>query len=224
MFCPNCGNEKLRQFDANQPVADFFCESCGDQFELKSQSKKFGRKLVNGAFSTKMKRLASDTSPKLILMHYERQSRLVTNLRVIPKGFFIPSIVEKRAPLKPTARRAGWVGSNILLERIPSIGQVKVIDEGRIRCRESVLQDWRRVRFLKDRSGDARGWLVDVMRCVEKLEKNEFSLSEIYSFEDELSSLYPKNRNVRPKVRQQLQVLRDAGFINFLGGGNYRIE
>jgi hypothetical protein len=27
---------------------------------------------------------------------------------------------------------------------------------------------------------------------------------------------------VRPKIRQQLQVLRDMGFLEFLGGGRYR--
>ena len=33
----------------------------------------------------------------------------------------------------------------------------------------------------------------------------------------------PGNRHVRDKIRQQLQVLRDLGFMEFLGGGRYRI-
>ena len=33
---------------------------------------------------------------------------------------------------------------------------------------------------------------------------------------------YPNNRNVRAKLRQQLQRLRDLGLIEFLGGGTYR--
>lgn len=37
-----------------------------------------------------------------------------------------------------------------------------------------------------------------------------------------VASRYPNNRNVRPKLRQQLQRLRDLGIIEFLGGGNYR--
>lgn len=37
-----------------------------------------------------------------------------------------------------------------------------------------------------------------------------------------VAARYPNNRNVRPKLRQQLQRLRDLGIIEFLGGANYR--
>jgi type II restriction enzyme len=33
---------------------------------------------------------------------------------------------------------------------------------------------------------------------------------------------HPDNRHVPDKIRQQLQVLRDLGFVEFLGGGRYR--
>ena len=33
---------------------------------------------------------------------------------------------------------------------------------------------------------------------------------------------YPRNQNVRPKLRQQLQILRDLGLVEFLGKGFYR--
>jgi type II restriction enzyme len=38
-----------------------------------------------------------------------------------------------------------------------------------------------------------------------------------------LSSKYPGNRHVRPKIRQQLQVLRDSGYLEFLSKGTYRL-
>jgi len=31
------------------------------------------------------------------------------------------------------------------------------------------------------------------------------------------------NHNIRPKIRQQLQILRDLGFLEFLGDGSYRL-
>jgi type II restriction enzyme len=37
-----------------------------------------------------------------------------------------------------------------------------------------------------------------------------------------LQKLHPANRHVRDKIRQQLQVLRDLGLIEFLGRGGYR--
>ena len=61
------------------------------------------------------------------------------------------------------------------------------------------------------------------MRCVEGLGRAAFTLDEVYACEAELSALYPANRNVRPKIRQQLQVLRDQGYIAFLGRGRYRL-
>ena len=40
-----------------------------------------------------------------------------------------------------------------------------------------------------------------------------FTNSDIYAFERELSELHPDNRHIRDKIRQQLQVLRDTGFL-----------
>ena len=31
-------------------------------------------------------------------------------------------------------------------------------------------------------------------------------------------------RNIRPRIRQQLQVLRDHHFLDFLGRGRYRLR
>lgn len=223
MFCPNCGNPKLSQYTANRPVADFYCDGCGDQFELKSQNRKFGKKLANGAYSVKMERLASDTSPNLVLLHYDRRARVVENLSVVPRCFFTPSIIACRKPLAATARRAGWVGSNILLEGIPVSGRIEIIRNGEIRARRAVLDEWNKVRFLEQRRGEARGWLVDVMATVERLGARTFTLADVYAAEDHLSRLYPGNNNVRPKIRQQLQVLRDNGFLVFLGNARYEL-
>jgi type II restriction enzyme len=34
--------------------------------------------------------------------------------------------------------------------------------------------------------------------------------------------VHPDNRHVRDKIRQQLHVFRDLGFVEFLGRGRYR--
>jgi len=47
------------------------------------------------------------------------------------------------------------------------------------------------------------------MNCIESLNKNEFSLQEIYKFENDLKVLHPENNNIKAKIRQQLQFLRD---------------
>ena len=47
-------------------------------------------------------------------------------------------------------------------------------------------------------------------------------MKDMYIFADELSAKHTDNHNIRAKIRQQLQFLRDKGFIKFLGGGTYR--
>ena len=91
-------------------------------------------------------------------------------------------------------------------------------------AREAVLAEWQKTLFLRDESPETRGWLLDVMKCVESLGKREFTLDEVYAFERHLGDLYPGNQNVRPKIRQQLQFLRDRGFIDFVSRGNYRLR
>ena len=36
-YCPICGNDILNNYDANKPVADFYCSDCQSDFELKSK-------------------------------------------------------------------------------------------------------------------------------------------------------------------------------------------
>jgi len=114
----------MRRFPGNRPVADFLCGACAEEFELKSQKGRFGRRVVDGAFSTMCARLAADNNPSLILMNYDLGRLAVTDLFFVPRHFFVREVIEERPPLAPTARRAGWVGCNIRLDAIPESGKV----------------------------------------------------------------------------------------------------
>ena len=157
-------------------------------------------------------------------MNYDLQSLAVVNLFIVPKHFFVRDIIQERKPLAATARRAGWIGSNILLSQIPESGKIHIVKGGVIQPKDAVLSEWQRTLFLRDQSLENRGWLLDVMKCVEALGKRDFTLDEVYAFEERLAKLYPGNQNVRPKIRQQLQFLRDRGFIEFVSRGNYRLR
>jgi type II restriction enzyme len=221
-YCPNCGHAQLSRFSNNKPVADLHCKNCYEEFELKSQQAKFGARVLDGAYRTKCERLAAQNNPNLMLLNYTINSG-VRNLFVIPKHFFILDIIEKREPLKEGARRAGWVGSNILLSRVPEAGKIYIVRDSLVLERRTVLDLWRKTLFLRDESSATRGWLINVMKCVEEIGAKEFDLDEVYAFESRLSGLYPMNRFVRQKIRQQLQVLRDQGYLEFLGKGRYRL-
>ena len=62
---------------------------------------------------------------------------------------------------------------------------------------------------------------MDALNCVNQISSKSFTLDEIYQFENLLHIKHPKNNNIKPKIRQQLQFLRDRGFIEFLGNGKY---
>lgn len=224
LYCPNCGNNSIEQFENNRPVSDFYCAKCQEEYELKSKKGKFGAKVVDGAFGTMQERLASDTNPNFAFLSYNLAERRVVNLFVVPKQFVIPEIIEKRRPLSPSARRAGWVGCNIRLGELPQLGRIHMVREGVVQPKDSVIEQWQKSQFLKGSSADARGWLIEVMTCCEMLRKSEFELSDIYAFEAKLAAMYPDNRHVKQKIRQQLQVLRDGGYLEFLGRGRYRLR
>ena len=224
VYCPNCGATRISSFPNNSPVADFFCPSCQEEYELKSQKTQFRSKVLDGAFSTKCERLAADNNPSLFLLNYDLDRLHVVNFFVVPKHFFVRDIIEPRKPLAITARRAGWIGSHIRLDRVPQAGKIFIVRNGKAEEKDHVLAKWHETLFLRDQDVDARGWLLDVMRCVESLGKREFSIDDAYSFEGELARLYPANRNVKPKIRQQLQYLRDRGYLEFVSRGYYRLR
>ncbi|HWE45554.1 MAG TPA: DpnI domain-containing protein [Caulobacteraceae bacterium] len=224
LYCPNCGAERVSKYPNNQPLADFFCEACREDFELKAQKGRFGAKVSDGAYEAKCKRLASDTNPNLLLMNYDPGQLSVTDLFIVPKHFFVRDIIQERPPLKETARRAGWIGSNILLSKVPETGKIFIIKDRALLPKSEVLAKWRNTLFLRDAKPDNRGWLIDVMKCVEAIGRREFTLDDVYAFEGRLQRLYPLNNNVRPKIRQQIQVLRDRGFLTFEGRGRYALR
>jgi type II restriction enzyme len=224
LYCPNCGDPKLTQFPPNQPVADFACGACAEEFELKSQKAAFAKKIVDGAFRTMCERLAGSNNPNLLLLNYDLDRRSVKNALIVPKHFFVREIIQERKPLATTAHRAGWIGCNILLNEIPAAGKIFIVREGNPQPKDVVLADWKRPLFLRRTSVEGRGWLVEIMRCVDSIGRPEFDLDDVYQFENKLSQLYPHNRHVKQKIRQQLQVLRDNGYLDFLGSGHYRLR
>lgn len=222
MFCPACGAERLRPLPNNSPVGDFVCDDCAEEFELKAKRGALGRSIPDGAYGAMTARLAARNNPSLFAMSYDHSRAAVTDLIVVPRHFFTPDIIQARKPLGPNARRAGWQGCNILIGQVPQSGRIPLVTGGAVMDKGEVLARWRSTLFLKDASLNARGWLLAVMKAVEVVGKAEFTLDEVYAHEGRLAALYPGNNNVRPKIRQQLQVLRDRGWLTFNGRGAYR--
>jgi len=223
VYCPNCGNRTISQFPANSPLPTSTCPACAEQYELKSQKSRFGQdrrwRLPDHVRAAGVRR-----QPNLFLLNYDLKSLSVVNALVIPKQFFVRKIIEERPPLAAN-RTPGRLGRLQHPARSnPGIGE-NLLRPRRARSpKASVLTQWERIKFLRDTNADAARWLIEVMNCVESLGKREFTLDDVYAFEPELARLYPNNRHVKQKIRQQLQVLRDKGYLSFESRGSYRLR
>jgi type II restriction enzyme len=222
LYCVACASDRLSSSRANTPAIDFVCPACDQCFQLKSFKTWGQKKIPDAAYDSMLRAIRSDRVPNLLVLQYSADW-LVKNLMLVPGIFFTETVIEKRPPLSPKARRAGWVGCNILLDRIPCDGKIPIVADGSAVAGQHVREEFSRVRKLAEVPPSVRGWTLDVLTAVRKLAKRRFSLKELYGFEAYLQNIHPHNRNVRPKIRQQLQVLRGLGLIEFTSAGNYAI-
>src|SRR5467141_3934842 len=223
-FCSSCESPRLEQASRNTAAIDFVCPKCNSTFQLKSQSKPFGTRIVDAAYSEMKRAILEDRTPNLFVLHYDLDTWAVRTVLLVPHFAFTLSTLEKRPPLAPTARRAGWVGCNILLDKIPMHARISVVTEGSHHTPRKVRSSYDWLRPLEKLQVEKRGWTLDVLQVVQSLGKMEFTLADVYAHTQELTKLHPNNAHVRDKIRQQLQVLRDLGLLEFLSPGSYRLH
>ena len=75
-------------------------------------------------------------------------------------------------------------------------------------------------------AGEWTDWTDAVWECLELMDIHKgqtFSLNDIYAAEHVLRRIYPDNEHIEDKIRQQLQIMRDAGRLEFINNkGIYR--
>ena len=228
LFCVACSSPSIAVEPNNTRVKDFTCPECETTFQLKAKDGKFGRTVGNSAYHAKIDAIEIGRVPNYAFLQFSSDSWHITDLFLVPGHFFSRSVIQERNPLRPTARRRGWIGSNILLGEIPADGRIDIVSEGTVRPAESVRADWRKFEFLRSDRRASAGWGADILACVRTLtaeiHSHEFTLRQFYArFTEILSRQHPENRHIEPKIRQQLQVLREGDILAFLGGGRYRV-
>jgi type II restriction enzyme len=191
-FCPVCKSPRLDVAPRNAAAVDYRCPKCASPFQLKSQSKPLGTKILDAAYSEMKRAILSDRTPNLYVLHYDIALWAVRTVILIPHFAFALSAIECRPPLAITARRAGWIGCNILLDKIPADARIPIVESGQARPASEVRQAYKRLRPLENLKVETRGWTLDVLNVVRSLNKKEFSLADVYAHSDELAKLHPK--------------------------------
>jgi len=224
LYCAACDSPRISSLPTGTHAVDFSCPSCASRYQLKSSASKFGNRVIDGAYVAMHRAILSDQTPNLFFLHYKLPQLTVESVLLIPRFAFSLSCVEKRNALSSTARRAGYVGCYFVLDRIPPDARIPIVENGRPISSSQVRKAYSKISSLEELNVEKRGWTLDVLNAIHSLKKKEFSLVDVYTLEPELSKLHPANRNVRPKIRQQLQVLRNLGLLEFLGSGTYRLR
>lgn len=220
-YCLNCGNTELKPYQKNNPAADFYCTDCKADYELKSFLNLPKTKIVDGAYDTMINKILLNKNPNFLFLQYSLEYKVI-NFFSIPKFYFTPDMIEKRKPLSTNARRANWIGCNIRYDHLPKSGIIHIVKDKLIIDQQVVLNNWQRTSFLRNQKVSSRGWSIEILGLVEKMTSEIFSINDLYEFEGYLKSKFPNNKFIKEKIRQQLQVLRDKGLVDFLGNGLYK--
>lgn len=224
LYCIACKADSLAPHETNRAVEDYHCLACHRRVQLKAKNGPLGATISNSAYEKKRAAIAKGRAPDYCFMSYDRENLCVDDLLWVPGHFITLSVVSKRKPLPPSARRAGWVGSNIHLDLVPNAGKIPLVTEGRIAAKKEVRAQFRSLVFLNQLVAEQRGWLTDILTCLDNLELrsgSKFTNGDVYECEGRLSCLHPRNRNIRPKIRQQLQVLAANGIVKRVSPGVY---
>lgn len=223
-YCPHCSSPKLDWLKPNTKASDYRCPVCGYWYQLKSKKTQLGNTMADGAYRAMMEAIQNDQTPNFFYMQYDPETWNVKNILLIPHFAISPSAVMKRNPLSISARRAGWVGCNISLRNIPQSVKIPVVYESAVIPLADVRRKYRKAQKQVDGlTVGQRGWRLDVLRIVQSFGREEFSTADVYAFERELEKLHPDNKHIRDKIRQQLQVLRDAGLLLHAGRSVWRL-
>lgn len=223
LFCTACAHNKLDLTPTNTKVIDFICPNCEETYQLKSQKVRIGNKILDAAYEPMIRSIQTGKVPNMLFLHYDPEVYRVENLIVVPRYFLSRSCIEKRKPLSKNARRAGWVGCYIVLKQLPIDGRIPIVQNKVPLSSKEVCKQYNRFKFLAEKKCDLRGWTADVLKVIRDIGRRDFSLEEVYSSEPSLQKLHPVNENIKPKIRQQLQLLRDRGIIIFKGKGKYSL-
>ncbi len=125
LYCLHCVNDSLTRLPHNTPVADFECQCCEAQYQLKAKDGRFGSKLSGAAYAPTLKASKERSMPEHVLVEYDRRFSTVVFVDALPGSAITPERVVARARLSASARRAGWQGCTIRIDGIERVGIVR---------------------------------------------------------------------------------------------------
>lgn len=118
--CPRCKRAgTLRQLPANFKCADVICDFCGYLAQVKTTARKditlLPPSLMGAAWGPQTERMAAGIYFPLFIVVVSVDGKNPA-IYYLPADLQVPAMFQRRNPLGPNARRAGWTGYQLRLD------------------------------------------------------------------------------------------------------------
>jgi type II restriction enzyme len=141
LFCLACESDSLVRLGPNTPVADFECANYAARYQVKGKDGRFGSVIPGAGYGPMIAAVRAAVCPDYVLIEYDRRFATVVFGMAIRGSSITEDRVIARAPLKSTAKRAGWIGCNVRIDDLPTVAVVEphVVDRMKVRKEWSAL-------------------------------------------------------------------------------------
>lgn len=221
-YCPECSGG-LDAVADEEEMGLYECEKCKKTYIFRPL-KEISDKFLGGSYSFYAKAMDKGTFPSFFLLSYDENLE-VTNLLFIPSYYIVKDMIKKRKPLGKDSRKPGWEGTTIVITDVPEAGKIWIIKDKNVIDKKEVSEKIKKTEFFNNyRNTKFKNWTFMVMKALENLEKEEFTVNDLCDLEKSVKRKFPGNTplKIKASIRQKLQMLRDYGYIEFLGEGIYR--
>lgn len=129
VVCPQCNKPKhLTRLPKNFQCADVICKFCGFLAQVKATTLKDGSDelpdaILGAAWEPQHEQIMADIYHGLYIVGFDSSGKL-KRIDFVPAHILrvTPEIFEPRKPLSDSAKRAGWQGFMIRLNKVPTVG------------------------------------------------------------------------------------------------------
>lgn len=217
--CPACTNESLLVVD--EPARDVHCGDCGEFYEVKASTNPAAASAAAGAAAAYESRFNREP-PNLVLITYRSADTLVARrATVVPRTVVDGTLIRARPPSTLHTGRIVRLCS-LQLDEIPALARLPVHIEGCDVLPTAVAGELARWHSLRASAGST--WHREVLRLIGWLNKPAFSRAELLQFNPWLVRRFPDAKTPEQTLSRVLQELRDAGVVDFVRRGEYRLR
>lgn len=216
--CPTCTVSSMRIVD--EPARDIFCQNCGEFYEVKSTTNPAAASAAAGAATSYEERFTTEP-PNLVLITYgTKEGYAARRATVVPRTVVDASLIRARPPSILHTGRVVRLCS-LRLDEIPALARLPIHVAGCDIFPKATAGELRRWHSLRTSAGSR--WHREVLRMIGWMNKAAFTRTELLQFRPWLAAQFPQARTPEQTLSRVLQELRNAGMLEFMGNGEYRL-